>query len=111
MKILVLTPLFSNSGVPLAQLRLAQWLTMRGHDVLFAYGNELIEFNNKNNNGFKVLNLKIRSIKYGLFKIYKIISEFKPKIIFSAEDHLNETGVHTDHNVNMEVMFMKGNKF
>jgi hypothetical protein len=29
----------------------------------------------------------------------------------AASDHLNETGVHTDHNVNIEVLLMKGNQF
>ena len=29
----------------------------------------------------------------------------------AASDHLNETGVHTDHNVNLEVVISKDEKF
>ena len=88
MKILIISPVYHLSGVPLAQLRLAKYLGKIGHDVDLIYGckkynkieklkNVRITFFNK----FRVIGMLIPLMKYLIIN--------KPKIIFSAEDHLN----------------------
>ena len=88
MKILVVSPAYSLAGVPLAQLRLAKSLGEIGHNVDLIYGckkykkiektkNIEIIFLNK----FRVIGMLLPLIKYLILN--------KPKIIFSAEDHLN----------------------
>ncbi len=88
MKILVISPVYSLAGVPLAQLRLAKSLVKFGHHVDLIYGckkykkiesvkNLNIIFFNK----FRVIGMLLPLIKYLIFK--------KPDVIFSAEDHLN----------------------
>ena len=88
MKILVISPAYSLSGVPLAQLRLAESLGKIGHNVDLIYGYpggakiekslfiKIIFFNK-----FRVLGMFIPLVKYLIFN--------KPEVIFSAEDHLN----------------------
>jgi len=88
LKILIISPVYHLSGVPLAQLRLAKYLGKIGHDVDLIYGckkynkieklkNVRITFFNK----FRVIGMLIPLMKYLIIN--------KPKIIFSAEDHLN----------------------
>ena len=88
MKILVISPAYSLSGVPLAQLRLAKSLGKIGHNVDLIYGCKKyfqiektktikIIFFNK----FRVVGMFIPLVKYLIFN--------KPDVIFSAEDHLN----------------------
>lgn len=88
MKILVISPVYSLAGVPLAQLRLAKSLGEIGHDVDLIYGckkynkiekakNIRILFFNK----YRVIGMLFPLIVYLIFN--------KPKVIFSAEDHLN----------------------
>ena len=88
MKILVVSPVYSLAGVPLAQFRLAKSLGEIGHDVDLIYGckkykkiektkNIEIIFLNK----FRVIGMLLPLVKYLILN--------KPKIIFSAEDHLN----------------------
>lgn len=59
MKISVITPLINRSGVPLSQLRLANSLHDRGHDVTLITGNiydnrVIMDLNKK----IKICNLK-----------------------------------------------------
>ena len=88
MKILVISPVYSLSGVPLGQLRLAKSLGNIGHNVDMVYGckkyskiekskNIKIFFFNK----FKVLGMFFPLVRYLIIN--------KPDVIFSAEDHLN----------------------
>jgi len=88
MKILVISPVYSLAGVPLAQLRLAKSLGEIGHDVDLIYGCKKYNKIQKNKfirilffNKYRVIGMLIPLIKYLIFN--------KPKVIFSAEDHLN----------------------
>lgn len=88
MKILVISPVYSLAGVPLAQLRLAKYLGQIGHDVDLIYGCKKYKKIKKPNffkitffNKFRVIGMLIPLMKYLITK--------KPDIIFSAEDHLN----------------------
>jgi glycosyltransferase involved in cell wall biosynthesis len=88
LKILVISPVYSLAGVPLAQLRLANSLGKIGHDVDLIYGCKKYEKIKKFKkikiiflNKFRVIGILLPLIKYLTFN--------KPDIIFSAEDHLN----------------------
>ena len=88
MKILVISPVYSIAGVPLAQLRLAKSLAKLGHNVELIYGckkyrkiEKIRNLNIRFFNKFRVLGMLFPLIKYLIIK--------KPDIIFSAEDHLN----------------------
>lgn len=88
MKIIVLTPRFTIAGVPLAQLRFARALALRGHEVelVIGYvepGNNLPELND-----VKVKNLSKPSVKGMFLSIVGIFLKDKPDIVFVAEDHL-----------------------
>ena len=88
MKILVISPVYSLAGVPLAQLRLAKSLAKLGHNVELIYGckkyrkiEKIRNLNVRFFNKFRVLGMLFPLTKYLIIK--------KPDIIFSAEDHLN----------------------
>ena len=88
MKILVISPVYALSGVPLAQLRLANSLSDIGHKVDLIYGCKKyhkIEKSKKLNiiffNKVRVLGMFFSLIKYLILN--------RPEVIFSAEDHLN----------------------
>jgi glycosyltransferase involved in cell wall biosynthesis len=71
LKILVVTPLFSLAGVPLAQVRFARALANRGHDV------ELVIGNIDPSHPFpEAPEITIRNLN-------------RTNVVFSAEDHLN----------------------
>jgi len=88
LKILVISPVYSLSGVPLGQLRLAESLGNLGHDVDLIYGCKKYSKIKKTKkikiiffNKFRVVGMFIPLLKY-------LITN-KPDVIFSAEDHLN----------------------
>ncbi len=89
MKISVVTPRFAISGVPLAQLRLAEALARRGHHV-----DLLIGFVNKGLSAPKVDGVNIvildRSrVRNILVPLWRYFRKDRPDVVFSAEDHLN----------------------
>lgn len=89
MKITIATPRFAIAGVPLAQIRFAQSLAKRGHEVTLLIGYVEPDFKLPNISGLKVKILntsKVRSMFLPL--VYYLWSE-KPDVVFSAEDHLN----------------------
>jgi len=89
MRVIVVTPVYALSGVPLAQIRLAKVLARIGHNVTLIIG--------KINKGFELpLIENIDVIVLGkkrvitMFKdIINISNSSSPDVIFSAEDHLN----------------------
>ena len=88
MKILVISPVYSLSGVPLGQLKLAESLGNIGHDVDLIYGCKKYAKIKKTK--------KIKIIFFNKFRVtemfiplFRYLLTHKPDIIFSAEDHLN----------------------
>lgn len=89
MKIAFFTARYSRSGVPLAQIRLANLFAKRGHDVDFIIGYVP--------DGLKLPHLKnINTIVFDrprvitmICPIMKYLLSNNHNIIFSAEDHLN----------------------
>ena len=89
MKVIVITPVYALSGVPLAQIRFAKVLAKIGHDVTLIIGNI--------NKGFELpLIEKVDVVILGkrraitMFKdLVTIANTSQPDVIFSAEDHLN----------------------
>ena len=88
MKILVISPVYSLAGVPLAQLRLAQSLGEIGHDVNLIYGCKKYKKIEKSKNVKLIFLNKFRVIGM-LVPLIKYLISNKPDVIFSAEDHLN----------------------
>ena len=89
MKILVISPIFSLAGVPLAQYRFARALSQRGHNVFLVFGHVLPGCHLKSPSGVKTIVLDRPNVRSLLFPIIKLLDAEKPDIVFSAEDHLN----------------------
>ena len=88
MKILVVSSVYTLSGVPLAQLRLAESLGNIGHDVDLVYGCKKYQ-SIKKSKYIKIFFLnKFRAIGM-IFSLWKYLIFNNPDVIFSAEDHLN----------------------
>ncbi len=88
MKILVVSSVYALSGVPLAQLRLAESLGNIGHDVDLIYGCKKYQKIKKLKNTKIIFFNKFRALGM-FFPLWKYIIINKPDVIFSAEDHLN----------------------
>jgi glycosyltransferase involved in cell wall biosynthesis len=93
LKILVVTPNFTYAGVPLAQLRLAKALSKRGHDVELIIGWVPKRVNLPNIENIKVTVLGRKHVRSMLFDLIRLIKLLNPRIIFSAEDHLNAIAI------------------
>lgn len=91
MNVLVVTPVFSIAGVPLAQVRFARALAARGHRVTLMIGHidrghvlpELPDIN--------VIDLKQRQVRGMFVPLCRYLLAYRPEVVFSAEDHLNCT--------------------
>ena len=88
MKILVISPVYALSGVPLAQLRLANSLSEIGHEVDLIYGCKKYRKIEKSKNLNIIFFNKVRVLGM-LFSLIKYLILNRPEVIFSAEDHLN----------------------
>jgi glycosyltransferase involved in cell wall biosynthesis len=89
MKISIVTPRFAIAGVPLAQIRFAQALARRGHEVTLVVGfvDPGFKFPDVSDVKVEIFNLpKVRSM---LWPLIGYLKKQKPDIVFSAEDHLN----------------------
>ena len=93
MRITVITPLFSAAGVPLAQLRLAQTLASRGHEIDLVFGRIDPEFKLPEISGFSIVNLSCKNVRSMFFPLWRHFKAMRPEIIFSAEDHLNAIAI------------------
>ena len=81
MKILVISPVYALSGVPLAQLRLAKALSKNGHDVSLIYGFKKypkIESVKK----LKIIFFNKIRVLGMLFPLIRYLIKNKPDIIF-----------------------------
>lgn len=91
MKFTVITPKFDLSGVPLAQIRLANALIKKNNEVDIIVGKIHKKFYIENHLDEKVnlINLDVKNTRSMIFGILKYLFTNKVKVIFSAEDHLN----------------------
>ena len=89
MRILLVTPRYSLSGVPLAQIRLAKGLSSIGHEVKLLIGHVNEGFTMPSIDNVNVQLLGKKRAYQMLLGTIKSVNEFKPDILFSAEDHLN----------------------
>jgi glycosyltransferase involved in cell wall biosynthesis len=88
MKICVVTPRFAISGVPLAQLRLAEALAYEGHDVdlVIGYVNPGVTMQGAVRANVVILNQP--SVRRMLYPLWKYFRKNGTEVVFSAEDHL-----------------------
>jgi len=89
LNILVVTPVFSIAGVPLAQQRFAQALASRGHRVHLVIGHIDQHFAFQPPEGLRVSVLGCNKVRKMFVPLLKLFRHEKPDIVFSAEDHLN----------------------
>lgn len=89
LRILVVTPVFSLAGVPLAQVRFARALARRGHEVELVIGNIDESHPFPSAPEIKVTHLKKTNARAMLLPLIKVFKNAKPDVVFSAEDHLN----------------------
>lgn len=89
MKILVVSPRFTLSGVALAQYRFATALMRSGHQVTLMYGQCDKGLDIPATDGLTIIDLE-KSRTLGMFMaICRHLRAERPDIVFSAEDHLN----------------------
>lgn len=89
-KILIINATFTISGVPLAQLRLANALSNRGHEIYYVIcgKNKDNLLNEKNYSDLKIIFLNRNRVALSIIDIAKLLIKIKPDVIFVSEDHL-----------------------
>ena len=91
MKILVVTPRYTISGVPLAQARFAAALAEAGHDVTFMVGRTNADLTIPALIGVRVIELDAANVRGMVVPLWRYLRSERPEVVFSAEDHLNCT--------------------
>jgi glycosyltransferase involved in cell wall biosynthesis len=89
MKISVITPRYSLSGVPLAQFRLAKALLSLGHEVILIVGYVNHGYKLPDINGVDIQVLGKKKVTSMITPLVKHLKKYSPDVVFSAEDHLN----------------------
>lgn len=89
MKICVVTPIYAIAGVPLAQIRFAQVLAARGHDVELIIGYIDPKYTFPDVSDVRLVHMNKRQVRGMLLPLIRHLRKAEPDIIFSAEDHLN----------------------
>lgn len=91
MKFTVITPKFDLSGVPLAQIRLANALVNKNYSVDIIVGSIHKKFliENHLDSRVKLINLNVNKTRWMIFRIFFYLLKNRIRVIFSAEDHLN----------------------
>lgn len=87
-RICVITPRFTISGVPLAQLRFARALAEAGHDVDMVVGfvpegcvMPLVD-------GVRIIVLDKPKVRSLVLPLWRYLRDVRPDVVFAAEDHL-----------------------
>jgi len=89
MKVTFFTATYSQTGVPLAQIRLAKLFLSKGYKVDFILGSVPEELDIPKLEGINVINLNHSRVLTMFGTIIKYLKEARPDIIISAEDHMN----------------------
>ena len=79
----------SNSGVPLAQIRLAKALQRRGYKVDYVIGYVPEDLSIPVVQGVNVISLNVSRAHKLILPILSYLRKTRPDVIFTAEDHLN----------------------
>lgn len=88
LKICVIIPRFTISGVPLAQLRFARSLAAAGHDVDLLIGWADPRLTVPANEAVRLRVLGIGKVRNMLVPLVRYLRRERPDVVFSAEDHL-----------------------
>jgi glycosyltransferase involved in cell wall biosynthesis len=89
LKIVVVTPRFAISGVPLAQIRFAEALADDGHNVDLLIGCVNRGLVMPQPRDVNVVVLGCQNVRRMLFPLCEYFRLNRPDVVFSAEDHLN----------------------
>lgn len=88
MKICVVTPRFTISGVPLAQIRFARALSEAGHAVDLVVGFVPEGFTMPQVEGVRVVVLDRPKVRAMVGPLWRYLRAERPDVVFAAEDHL-----------------------
>jgi glycosyltransferase involved in cell wall biosynthesis len=88
-KVLVVTPRFTISGVSLAQRRFARALAAAGHRVDLMIGRVDADLVVPETPGVRVIPLQRPNVRGMLLPLWRYFRGERPDLVFSAEDHLN----------------------
>lgn len=91
LRISVITPRYAIGGVPLAQVRFARELSLRGHQVELVIGYIEPGCEVPPLEGVRLVHLDKQHVRGMLWALRSYLREVKPDVAFSAEDHLNHT--------------------
>lgn len=91
MKILLITPVLNIAGVPLAQMRFAKALKRNGHNVKLIVGHKDPNYMLDNHSELDIKILNKNKVSKMMLQTMKEIKNYKPEIIFTAEDHMTLT--------------------
>lgn len=86
--ILVVTPRYAISGVPLAQARFAAALAGMGHAVTFMVGRADPGLAIPAAPGVRVIHLDVMHVRAMTFALWRYFRRDRPEVVFCAEDHL-----------------------
>lgn len=89
MKVLVVTPRYAISGVPLAQARFAAALAEEGHEVTFMVGRCDPDLTIPQAPGVRVIEPGSAQVRNMFGPLWRYFRRERPEVVFSAEDHLN----------------------
>lgn len=89
LKICVITPRWSITGVPLAQRRFALALKSEGHEVDFIVGFVPDELVIPPTDGVNLIRWNASNVRAMLWPLIRYLGKARPDVVFSAEDHLN----------------------
>lgn len=87
-RICVITPRFTISGVPLAQLRFARALAEAGHQVELIVGFVPAGLDIPDVPGVKVIVFDTPKVRSMALPLWRYLRNHRPEVVFSAEDHL-----------------------
>ena len=88
LKVCVITPRYTISGVALAQFRFARALARSGYDVDLIVGRVDADLVMPDAPGANVIVLQRQNVAPYFLPFYRYLRLTKPDVVFSAEDHL-----------------------
>jgi len=88
-KLFIIIPALGGGGAEKVILTLCDNLNTEKFDLTLVVINKIGAFSNYSNDNIKIIDLKIKHVRNSIFKLYKLIRDEKPDIVFTTLEHLN----------------------
>lgn len=88
-KLLVLVPTLQCGGAEKYVAMLCQHLNATKFSITLAVLNNEIPFYKISNSNVKLIDLKVKQVRYAAFKIRKLIKTLQPDMVYTTANHLN----------------------